>query len=105
MATIVEILEDFFVDEEDFKKESTYQDYRNKRTISCVLFEMVKDQDAVHHTGFTRDDTEQARKERIELERQKEKEDYIAHRRAKKKPVKEEKKKNDDEEETENDGN
>lgn len=71
--TIVEVLDDFFMDEDDFKNESTYEDYCNKRTISCVLFEMVKDGPKKHHSGFTRDDAEEACKERIEMERVKEK--------------------------------
>ena len=79
--TIVEILDDYFIDEDDFKNESTYEDYCNKRTISCVLFEMVKDGRKKHHSGFTRDDTEEARKERIEKERLKEKREMIARRR------------------------
>ena len=45
---------------------------------------MVKDEVAVHHTGFTKDDTEQARKEKIEADREKEKKARIALRKEKK---------------------
>ena len=82
---VIEILDDDFEDEKDFKDESSYEDYLNKRTISCVLFEMVKDEVAVHHTGFTKDDTEQARKEKIEADREKEKKARIARRKELKK--------------------
>ena len=55
----------------------------------------MKDEVAVHHTGFTKDDTEQARKEKIEADREKEKKARIARRKEKKRLVKAEETKED----------
>jgi hypothetical protein len=79
---LVEILQDDFEDEADFKANATYQDYCDKHTISCVLFEMVKDEKKVHHTGVSKEDTEEARKQKIEEERRREKAERIAARKA-----------------------
>ena len=65
----VEILQDDFEDEADFKSNATYQDYCDKHTISCILFEMVKDEKRVHHTGVSKEDTEEACKQKIKEER------------------------------------
>jgi hypothetical protein len=66
---LVEINDDEFFDKDTFKKECTYEHYQNKRTTSCILLEMVKDGKGVHHIGMSKDDTEEARKEKLKAER------------------------------------
>lgn len=56
---LVENFQDDFEEEADFKANVMYQDYCNNHTISCILFEMVKDEKKVHHTGVSKEDTDE----------------------------------------------
>ena len=77
---LVEIDDDEFFDEETFEKNATYYHYVNKRTTSCILLEMVKDGKGVRHTGMSKEDTEEARKEKLQADRFAAKQRRIAKR-------------------------
>lgn len=66
---LVEIDDDEFFDIATFTSECTYAHYQNKRTTSCILLEMVKDGKGVRHTGMSKEDTEEARKEKLHADR------------------------------------
>lgn len=67
---LVEADDDMFLDDADFKKNAcTYTQYLDRRYTSCILLQMVKDGVGVRHTGMSKDDTEEARKEKLKAER------------------------------------
>lgn len=56
--------------DEDVKDQLiTYEDWVGKWDISAILFEMVKDEEKILHTGMRREDTEEAKAKQIEDER------------------------------------
>ena len=73
-AVAIDCSNDFYATEADFNedvegKHITFEDWTGKWQISAVLFEMVKDEDKIHHTGMNKQDTEEARLQKIEDER------------------------------------
>lgn len=68
---LVEVDDDVFFDEVEFKKEASYEAYLKKRTTSCILLEMVKDGKGVRHKGMSADDTDEAKKKKLQEERKK----------------------------------